>query len=175
MHSIESLAVLPMFNGVDPRSLQELSLAAPLVQFKRNAMVLKQGDAAGDAFLLLSGRLRMYVSAGGTLRALGTVRPGEVFGEEGIYCRGARRSITVVAREDSQCLLLTPDVLRERPGAEALAAIERHLLRVLSRRIRRSGKSMRDAWKETRKAASAGEEAPNLRERLLGLFRKGDG
>jgi CRP-like cAMP-binding protein len=174
MHSIEPLAVLPMFSGVPPEALRELTLAAPLVQFKRDAMVLKQGEPAADALLVVSGRLRMYVSAGGTLRALGTIRPGEVFGEEGIYCKGSRRSITVVAREDTQCLLLTPAVLRDRPGGEALVAVERHLLRVLSRRIRRSGKGMRDAWKETRQAQAEGEPAPGLRERLLGLFRKGE-
>jgi len=172
MLPVESLSRLPIFQGVPRASLEELCVHAPLVQFPDEALVIRQGEPADNALLLVDGRLRVYVKAGDSLHKLGSVRPGDVFGEEGLYLRGSDRTTTVVARQPSQCLLLTHDLLERGAARPALLAVERQLLRVLSRRIRRSDHNIRKAWQESQRARAEGRKSPALRDRLRSLFRR---
>ena len=162
-----------MFEDVPLEALRELCSRAPEVRFGARALLMKQGDVAQDALLLVDGRLRMYVQAGDTARALASVRPGEVFGEEGLYLRGAERAVTVMASVDSTCLLLSPDLLDSLAQNHAVVAVEQHLLRAQSRRIRRSTDKIRKAWDKAKRIQERAQRGPSLKERLGGWFRKG--
>ncbi len=164
------LSRLPMFQDVPRGDLHAFVALTQPIQFDKDALVMKQGEPASMALLLVEGRLRSYVLAGGTLRPLGSIRPGELVGEEALFDDRTPRSSTVLAVSHSECLLFNTDLLLKGGDNKAAIAIERHMLRVMSRRIQRTNKNIKQAWEEARQAEAAGAQGPTLRDRLQGLF-----
>jgi len=169
---IEELARNRVFRGVSKRDLRELLAAASIARFRPDEAVLREGDPADSALLLISGRLRASVRAGHRVRKLGSIRPGEVIGESTLFSGDARRNATVTAVEASRCMEISRDLLLQHPTNAGIVAIEKHLLRVMSRRIRRTHKAIREAWHGTQRDEDSGKPAPTLRDRLRGLFRE---
>lgn len=167
------LSQLPMFQDVPRGDLHKLVSMTQPTQFDKDALVMKQGEPANMALLLVEGRLRSYVLAGGTLRPLGSIRPGEIIGEEALFDDRTPRSSTVLAVTHSECLLFNVDLLLSGGDNRAVIAVERHMLRVMSRRIQRTNKNIKQAWQEAHRAQGEGAEGPTLRDRLHGLFRGG--
>lgn len=172
MSEIEELARIRVFRGVSKRDLRELVTAASIARFSADEVVLLEGDPADSALLLISGRLRASVRAGHTVRKLGSIRPGEVVGEPALFCADSRRNATVTAVEPSRCMAISRELLLAHPTNAGVVAVEKHLLRVMSRRIRRTHKAIREVWHRTQRDEDTGKRGPTLRERLRGLFRE---
>ncbi len=172
MSNIDELARIKVFQGVSRSDLRSLLAAASTTRFAEGAVVLREGDPADTALLVLSGRLRASVRAGHQVRQLGGIRPGEVVGEQALFVGASRRNATVTALAPTRCLLISRELLHENATNAGIVAIEKHLLRVMSRRVRRSHKAIREAWHDTQRDEDRGKRGPTLRERLRGLFRE---
>jgi len=123
--------------------------------------------------LVVEGRLVASVGSGENKREVGDSRAGEIVGETALFVRSGKRSASVVATEDSRCLILDQEVLTTSPYNGALVAIEAHLLGSIARRIRSSDRVIQRVWKETGSSDGtvAPKEGPSLRTRLASLFR----
>lgn len=172
LSSIEEIARIRVFRGVPRGELRALLSMASTTQFPVDSVVLREGDLADDALLVLSGRLRASVRAGHRVRQLGSVRPGEVIGEGALFMGRSRRNATVTATEPSECLLITRDLLIRGGTNAGLVAIEKHLLRVMSRRIRRTNKAILELWHGAQRDEDKGQRGPRLRDRIRGLFKE---
>ena len=172
LSDIEEIAGIRVFQGVPKRELSELARMASITRFPADAVVLREGDPADDALLVVSGRLRASVRAGHRVRKLGSVRPGEVIGEGALFTGRTRRNATVTALEPSVCMLITRDLLTRGSTNAGVVAIEKHLLRVMSRRIRRTHKNIRDMWHGAQRDQDKGRPGPTLRDRIRGLFKE---
>ncbi|MDP7114121.1 MAG: hypothetical protein QGH45_19275 [Myxococcota bacterium] len=84
----------------------------------------------------------------------------------------SRRNATVTATEPSECLLITRDLLTRGATNVGVVAIEKHLLRVMSRRIRRTNKEIREMWHGAQRDQDQGRSGPRLRDRIRGLFKE---
>jgi predicted acylesterase/phospholipase RssA/CRP-like cAMP-binding protein len=131
------LAVLPFFAPLDETARQQLALQLEPVQVAAGQVVVAQGEAGEGLFIVVSGRLRVSVSAGGTDRALHDLARGAIVGEIALLSN-LPRSATVRAVRDSDLLLLrqssfsalveqTPRVLHEisRLLIDRLLAVDR--------------------------------------------------
>lgn len=172
---VAKLSKIFLFRQVKPKDVSELCRIARPVQFRTGDEVFVQGQDADCALLVVEGRLVASVGSGSNKREVGDSRAGEIVGETALFAKGGKRSATVVAAEDSRCLILDQEVLTTSPYNEALVAIEAHLLGSIARRIRSSGRVIQRVWKET--GTSDGKpppkDGPSLRVRLASLFGGG--
>ena len=173
----EILSRLYLFREVPASALQELCVLAPPVQFQAGSNVFAQGDTADTALLVVEGCLVASVEGRDGEKIVGDSRAGEIVGETGLFARDMSRSASVMAAEDSRCLLVDRNLLRSAGDNPALAALERHLLGTMARRIRHTNQTMQMVWKETApterptsEAMPAPEDDPTLRGKLSSLF-----
>jgi len=172
------LSRLYLFREVAPSALLDLCRLAPPIQYKAGATVFSQGDAADTALLVVEGRLLASVEGKDGEKIVGDSRAGEIVGETALFAKEMLRSASVVAAEDSRCLVVDRNLLRNAGDNPALVALERHLLGSMARRIRKTNQSMQLLWKEsepveppTSEARPPLTKAVSLRDKIAGLFR----
>lgn len=120
--------------------LQEIAALAAARSYARNAIIVNEGDETDSLYVLLSGRVKVFLSdAQGKEVTLNQLGPGEYFGE--ITLDGGPRSASVMALEDTRCAVVK--------RGELLALVERqpqfalHMVRKLARRVRALSESVR--------------------------------
>ena len=170
MSDVDKLQKMFLFRSVPMKDLRKLCVVAPPVQFRQGVTVFKQGDQADVALLVIEGRLGAYVQAGAAQRRVGDIRPGEIVGETALYMQHSQRNASVIADQDSTCLLVSPDVMKRAAGNAALVAIEKHLLGSLARRIRGTNKALKQLWKVEKVEKGKSGKKLSLGQRLRSLF-----
>ena len=115
--SSEALAALPLFEGVAPERLEEVSERLVTVHVREGDAVFRQGDYADALYLSVRGRLQVEVPGPDGPRILRAVGIGEFFGELGLL-HDVRRTATVRAGTDAVMVALF------RSSLEALVAEE---------------------------------------------------
>ena len=123
------LADVPLLAGADEVSLAALAAEAEPLRVLAGDWALREGDEAGELYVVLRGRLRAVAADGRTLRVLG---PGAAIGELALLT-GAPRSASVQAIRDSTLLRLPRqrfDELIER-DAHFAATVARELAGLL--------------------------------------------
>lgn len=166
------LSRLYLFREVTPSALLHLCAEAPPIQFEAGAVVFSQGDPADSALLVVEGRLIASVQGSDGEKIVGDSKSGEIVGETALFARDMKRGATVIAAEPSRCLLLDRGLMTNTRDNEALAAIERHLLGTMARRIRKTNQTMQMVWKEMGPVEpTAPVNVPGIREKLANLLR----
>ena len=125
---------------LSPPLLEAVAKGATIRSFPKNAIVVNEGDETDSLYVVLSGRLRVYVSDGeGHELQLNMIGPGEYFGE--VAPDGGPRSASVMAVDEARCAVV-------RRG-ELLALVQRepqfalHMVRKLASRVRDLTDNMR--------------------------------
>jgi CRP-like cAMP-binding protein len=80
-------------------------------KFPAGETLFREGDAAGEAFLLQEGRVRLLKHIRGVDRSLIVLKPGDLFGESALLDSAARSS-TAVALTDGVALALDRETFR---------------------------------------------------------------
>jgi CRP-like cAMP-binding protein len=104
--------------------------------FSAGDVVFRQGDAAGDMYLIRRGRVAVSLLDDGVATNLATLKAGDFFGEMSLF-DGKPRSATVTALEDVE----VEAVSRENLAAQVDATVWDLLVR-LSGRIRAADDSL---------------------------------
>jgi CRP-like cAMP-binding protein len=90
--------------------IDALLSAAPPAAYAAGEVLVREGEPADHAFLLLSGRLRASLLLGGAgperERTINEIPAGEVAGETALFLTGGRRTATLTALEPSTVLVL---------------------------------------------------------------------
>ena len=134
--TVETMIVLsriPMFVELSSRQLMELAEVVKWRTVASGETIVAQGEPGSSMYFVVSGRVRVEVHESDQPRDLGTLGPGEPFGEMALF-EGEARSASVVAETRSRLGLIEhidfEELLEEVPGI-AIA-----VCRVLSRRVR---------------------------------------
>lgn len=137
----ENIALLqrvPLFRSLDAAQLRPLANAARVCVYPQDSAIVEQGQRTeeaedGDSFYLISaGRVRVVRDRAGHEELLAHLGPGEFFGETALL-DGKPRSATVIAEEDTRCLVLPRwellRVMRRNPeiGIQMLTAMSERL------------------------------------------------
>jgi CRP/FNR family cyclic AMP-dependent transcriptional regulator len=80
-------------------------------KFPAGETLFREGDGAGEAFLLQEGRVRLLKHIRGVDRSLIVLKPGDLFGESALL-DSAARSTTAVALTDGVALALDRETFR---------------------------------------------------------------
>jgi CRP/FNR family cyclic AMP-dependent transcriptional regulator len=123
-----------------PPLLEAVAKGATVRSFPKNAIVVNEGDETDSLYLVLSGRLRVYVSDGeGRELQLNVIGPGEYFGE--VAPDGGPRSASVMAIEEARCAVVKRGELLALVRREPQFAL--HMVRKLASRVRDLTDNMR--------------------------------
>jgi CRP/FNR family cyclic AMP-dependent transcriptional regulator len=114
-----------------PPPLQKLAALGVQRRYRTHAVLIEEGDQSGSIYIVLSGRLRAFVSdARGREVTLGLHGPGEYVGEMSLD--GGPRSASVQAVEPTVCMTVTRETMLRHIAADpefALALIVRLIKR----------------------------------------------
>ena len=170
-----TLSKMRMFKDVPESEIRELIDQCEPSSYAMGAVVCHQGEPAANAMLLLEGKLDVSVRAENHTRSVGSIHPGEIFGEQGLFHNKGVRNATVLASRPSQCLKLTPKLMKTHANNKAMVALEQHLIATMARRIRSTNLQIQKAWKEESKSNQQTsqpkeQEKGSLLGRLKSLF-----
>ena len=134
MYTEDILASASLFSELSRRDLKRLAAATITRAYKKGDFIVKQGEMAVAFYLITKGHVNVvHGGEGANQTAMASLGPGEFFGEMAIL-DSYSRSASVVATEDTECLVLSRwDFLAELRSNPFIAV---EMLPVLSRRIR---------------------------------------
>jgi len=126
---------IPTFSEVANAELSALANYATRKNYLKNNLIISEGDPAGPLFIILSGKVRVYLdSESGKSITLAIQKSGSYFGELSLL-DDQPRSASIITLEPTTCALIPKqafvDWLRAHPEATALG-----VMRGLTRRIR---------------------------------------
>src|SRR5262245_8972369 len=99
---MKELSQVRIFQRAGARELEQLGAIAKRESFKPDTVVFFQGDRADKLYVILSGGVTVYQQADdGKQKTLGTLGPGEIFGELTLL-DGRERSATVETTEQTE-------------------------------------------------------------------------
>ena len=150
---VEKLQKMHLFRNVRVDDLERLVESCEIIRYTIAQSICNQGDQATNALILIDGKLEVSIRTENTVRHVGEIFPGEIFGEQGLFHTKGIRSATVMANKPSVCLVLTPEFMRKVADNTAMVALERHLIATMARRIRATNLAIQKAWKESEKEA----------------------
>src|SRR5882762_7948817 len=102
---IELLAATTPFSALPVSVLADVAAACEQVFVRAGDVVLREDDEGDQAFVVVSGRLRVYAATPAGPVQVGELGSGQLFGEMALLSPGGRRA-TVVATRDSELLRL---------------------------------------------------------------------
>ena len=104
----ENLSRVPLFSRLDRKNLRKLARLCVPRSFAAGDPVLEEGAMGLGLFLVTSGRIDIFRSSADREVQLGTAVGGDILGEIALV-DDQPRTASAVAREDTECLLLTRD------------------------------------------------------------------
>jgi CRP-like cAMP-binding protein len=106
----------PLFADLDKRALEKVALLSETLDVRAGDEVTKEGRLAWEFFVIENGTADVKQDGA----VIGTLGPGDFFGEIGLLGGGDRRTATVMATSPMQLIVLTAGRLatieREMPG-----------------------------------------------------------
>lgn len=80
--SLEAIRAIPLFAEVDDQHLEQIADASVVRTFKRNSIVITEGDRSSSLYVILSGEVKVFVSDSvGNINIVNRLGPGDYFGE----------------------------------------------------------------------------------------------
>ncbi|HSH04680.1 MAG TPA: cyclic nucleotide-binding domain-containing protein [Anaerolineae bacterium] len=99
------LSQIAIYRALPAEVMLELTHNFTRVKLREEEVIIWEGAHNFDVYILIKGRLEVYETDAGHIRQLGTIKPGEVFGEMAFFTRQPRNA-TVRAIEHSECFVL---------------------------------------------------------------------
>ncbi len=128
------LANVPLFQGLSEEELHTIELHAAPKAYRKNTVIIEQGDESNSLYVIVSGKVKVYVSdEQGKEIVLNTQGPGEHLGELALL-GDSPRTASVVTLEDTRFLVIT-----KRAFLECLSknpTITLNLIKVLVQRVK---------------------------------------
>jgi CRP/FNR family cyclic AMP-dependent transcriptional regulator len=144
----ELLRQVPMFAEIEPAKLKLLALMSERVAFDPGKRLMRQGDPADAAYLIIDGHADVIVETPAGPVIVATLGANEIVGEMGILCN-APRNATVCAKDRLITLRISKDLfmrmVREFPNMAVFIVQE------LAHRLESTNDQLRGALAEVKR------------------------
>jgi CRP/FNR family cyclic AMP-dependent transcriptional regulator len=141
LSTVESLKAVSLFSGLSQQEMAALADAAIVRTYPKNAIIVTEGERSDSLYVILSGRVKVYVSdEHGKDLVVNIEGPGEYFGE--LALDEGPRSASVATLEPCRMAVIPNEVLRSFLVANPEAALQ--LIRGLIGTVRRVTESLKD-------------------------------
>ena len=139
--TVESLKAVSLFSGLSQEEISALAESAIVRTFPKNTIVVTEGERSDSLYVLLSGRVKVFVSdEHGRDLVVNTKGAGEYFGE--LALDEGPRSASVATLESCRMAVIPNDVLRQFLASHPAAGLQ--LIRGLIGRVRQATESLKD-------------------------------
>ncbi len=98
----KTLAGIPLFSRLEENDIARLAKSVVPRSYAKGATIVKEGEQAVAFYVIVSGKVDVTKNG----ERVGEKRAGEPFGEMALL-DGYPRSTTVIASEDTECLVMT--------------------------------------------------------------------
>ncbi|MBN2046229.1 MAG: cyclic nucleotide-binding domain-containing protein [Anaerolineaceae bacterium] len=106
--SMELLSIVPLFRGLNERQKREIAKRLIDRKYAAGEKIIAQGSTGFGLFIVHSGSAEAHYEAGdGSVSVVNTFGPNDYFGEIALIDNGPRTA-SVIATEETRCLLLNP-------------------------------------------------------------------
>jgi CRP/FNR family cyclic AMP-dependent transcriptional regulator len=102
---VKALRSVPGFSALDDRDLLQIVGVSVNLHWPTGALIFEQGMPAEALYIVLSGRVQIYVTDEGREREVATIGPGEFFGEFSLL-RDETHSKCARSIEDSELMII---------------------------------------------------------------------
>jgi CRP/FNR family cyclic AMP-dependent transcriptional regulator len=131
----EQLATVDLFAQFTRKDLTRIGRAVVERVYKKGDTIVKEGEQAVAFFVVSKGKVEVTKGAGAKKQKLSMLGPGSVFGEMALL-DGGPRTATVVALEETECLVLSRwDFVAEMRTNPHMAVA---MLPIISKRLRKA-------------------------------------
>src|SRR5437773_953823 len=110
---LEALRRIDFLSVLGPEDLENVGQRAAVRVYLPGEVVVRQGDAGAEFFIILEGTAEVHRGEGGKVVTVATLHPMQFFGEMSLLT-GEPRSATIVAQTKLEVVVVTKGVL-ERP------------------------------------------------------------
>jgi CRP-like cAMP-binding protein len=107
----ELMTTFPLFQGFTSNGTKRLLDSGQVKELAAGELLLKEGDEADFAVLVLAGKIEVFVERDGKDFVLTEATPGSILGELALLC-GIPRTASARAREKSTVLEWSDEALR---------------------------------------------------------------
>lgn len=103
---LQLLSRLALFDGLNPRGLQDLSRSTTLTRVAKGHSFFRPEEASRQVYIMLEGHVHLYrISPGGKKLIVDTLGPQSVFDDMALLCNSTHQSFAEAA-EDSLVLVM---------------------------------------------------------------------
>lgn len=142
MNIKDRIASIPMFQGLAPDYLAQLSAIAIAQRFNRGEIIFSEGEEGRGFFVVIEGRIKIFKSSfEGKEQILHMFGPGEPFGEVAVFA-GRNFPAYAEALENSQVLYFPRHAFITLIKKDPLLAM--NMLAMLSERLQRFTRMIED-------------------------------
>jgi CRP-like cAMP-binding protein len=146
MVSIDLLRQVRMLRGLTQEELEAFAEIAGVWECPKGQVIFKEEDDSDNLYIVQSGSTSMHISSGMLANhVIGTIQPGDVFGELGFIDRKPR-SATVRCVEYTILLSITREDFRRLgesfPNIERL--VYKNLARIVAERLRKANEQLKE-------------------------------
>lgn len=132
--SIETLRTVPLFQRLEEVELKKIAAAAVVRSFARNSIVITEGDTSNSLYLILSGKVKVFVSdEDGKTNTINQLGAGDYFGELSLI-DAEPRSASVATLTTCKMSIISGTFLYDYVSSNPNVAIA--LLQGMARRLR---------------------------------------
>lgn len=107
--------------------------------FSAGEKIIHQGQEADTAYLIDSGKVRVYLEQEGKIVDLAELGPDEIFGETALFS-GAQYGAFVEAIEETEVTLITPEILKIK--MQSCDPMIRAMMQMLIERLNATNKAL---------------------------------
>ena len=130
---LDLLRSIPLFSGFDEAATEKVAALVKTRSFKKNAVVVTQGDDTTSVYIVIDGRLRVFRDdADGNEVILNDMQRGSWFGELAVLA-DSTRSASVVTLEPSQLGIISKQDLDQLLATNPMLTLS--IAKFLARRV----------------------------------------
>lgn len=142
--TVNALATINLFEGIDPRGLREIAAIASEESHRLGEIIFKEGDTGGALYMILEGKVRISREVSGMgEEALAVLGAGDAFGEMALI-DDFPRSADVRVHERCRLLVISKEALEDLLFLNRDLAYEIlwNFVKILSSRLRETNDKM---------------------------------
>lgn len=114
---------ISIFKNINPFELQAIVYEVKFIKYRHNDFIIKQGENTEEMFFIINGTCQVFHDN----KRVGTLEPGEIFGETGAVFKTPRNASVVCASQDTTLLSFKIDGDNLEFCAQALALLYKNL------------------------------------------------
>ena len=113
----------------------------------------------------------MSVRAESHTRSVGSIHPGEIFGEQGLFHSKAYEMLRFWPADPVSVSKLTPKLMKTHANNKAMVALEQHLIATMARRIRSTNLQSKRYSEESKNNQPTNQPKEEQKTSLLGRLK----